>query len=269
MLLQSERVVRDSIRKSDVPFLGLLAETFTSELKASIEHTVLIDSSVDAYIYYLARYPALFSINIASHVMGGLGQTGHFELYTHIQQAICVKRELASVEKERLWKAFRKSILILGFEPSPRISGTHYMADEYLRQAGVPLAFVDALAERMLTFAKRVGLPDEDDQEALTQWQVALDAKLEQPFSRTARKAILLDTGGYYTRVFLKVHSVGGQLGSKPNVLEKAMARAFLRQGETRNLKRAALPYLSLHHGILGVSVPGATTENSKFMLIG
>jgi len=44
--------------------------------------------------------------------------------------------------KERLWSAFRRAILKVGMRPLLRTSGTHYMADEYVRQAGVPL--VDA-----------------------------------------------------------------------------------------------------------------------------
>lgn len=257
MLAQSEQTVRKAIQESDVPFLGLLGETFTPELKFSIEIAVLANPSVQGYVKYLRQYPALFSVNLTSHIMEGMGQAGHFELYSHVQRAIGTNRELSSFERESLWDAFRQAILTLGFEPSPRISGQHFMADEYLRQVGVPLAFVDDLAERMLTFAKRVGIPDEDDPDSLTRWQIALDAKLEQPFSRTARKAVLMDSQGYYTRVFVRLHSNGGHFVSTTNALEKAMARAFTKQPGVSYFKRAILPYLSFHDGTLGMFIPG------------
>lgn len=256
MLSQSEELVKKAIKKSDVPFLGLLAETFTPALKFSLEIAILANPSVNGYVSNLKDFPALFAVNLTAHIMQGMGQAGHFDLYSHVQRAIGINRQLSSYEKELLWDAFRKAILTLGFEPSPRTSGNHFMANEYLRQVGVPLAFVDDLAARMLVFAKRVGLPDEDDPDALSRWQLALDVKLDPPFSKTARKAVSMDTIGYYTQVFLRVHGAAGQLGSAPNALEKAMARAFESQPGTLHFRRAVLPYLMLHQGTLGMFIP-------------
>ena len=103
----------------------------------------------------------------------------------------------------------------LGIQPLSRVSGTHFMADEYVRQAGVPIAFADDLALRMLQAAKRVGLPDEDDQEGLLTWQSTLLNKLVPPFSVTTRRAVERDSLGYYTRAFVRVHLNGGQAAGK------------------------------------------------------
>lgn len=260
MLAESEERVRAQIQNSDAPFLGLLGEAFTPAMRQAIEIATLANPTVQGYVGYLARYPALFSVNLTAHIMEGMGQTGHFDVYPHIQRAIGTEDVISQTERDKLWQAFRKAILTLGFEPSPRTTGTRYMAYEYLRQVGVPLAFADDLAEKMLGFARRVGLPDADDQEAICSWQHALDAKLDAPFSVTARKAVSLDGQGYYTRAFLQVHesleSNGVAYGK--NALEKAMAKAFHRQSATnRGFRRAVLPFVVLNEGIVGLFVPG------------
>src|SRR5690606_29955850 len=130
----------------------------------------------------------------------------------------------------------------LGIQPLPRVSGSHFMVDEYVRQAGVPIAFADDLAMRMLQVAKRFGLPDEDDQEGLLSWQSTLLNKLGPPFSVTARKAVERDAIGFYTRAFLRVHMNGGQaVNSDP--LEQALAKAFA-VGDVAHLRRAVIPQL-------------------------
>lgn len=267
MLSQIEELIREAIRKSDVPFLGLLGETLNPAARTALELSIVANSTVSGYIRYLELYPALFSVNLTHHIMQGMGQGGHFELYPYVQKAIGSNRELTQTEKENLWRAFRRAILKLGFEPSPRVSGTHYMADEYLRQVGVPLAFADDLAGRMLSFARRVGIPDEYDPDALIGWQTALDAKLEQPFSRTARKAVHLDTQGYYTRQFVKIHSHGGALNGDANALEKAMARAFQEYQGGTSFRRAVLPYLILHDEYLGIFIPGGDEREYEIIV--
>lgn len=269
MLSVVEESIREAIRKSDVPFLGLLGETLNSAARTALELSILANPTVSGYIRYLEHYPALFSVNLTHHIMQGMGQAGHFELYPHIQKAIGTSKELSTNDKENLWRAYRRAIVTLGFEPSPRVSGNHFMADEYLRQVGVPLAFADDLAERMLFFANRVGIPDEYDPEALIGWQMALDTRLEQNFSRTARKAVLLDTQGYYTRQFVKIHSRAGALNGDANALETAMARAFKGQQGNISFRRAVLPYLVLLDGSLGIFIPGGDEREYEIAVAG
>lgn len=130
----------------------------------------------------------------------GLGGTGHYDVYPHVYKAIGSRDPLNADARERLWRAFRRALLKVGIQPLPRTSGTHFMTDEFVRQAGVPLAFADDLALKMLSYAKRLGIPDEDDQEGLLNWQASLLNRLNAPFSGTARKAVERDTQGYYTR---------------------------------------------------------------------
>jgi hypothetical protein len=260
-LTQSEKAIRKAIQESDAPFLGLLGETFTKEMRRAMQQAIAANPSVAGYVNRLESNPALFAANLAWHVMRGMGEGGHFSLYPHLQRALGMDREPGQTEREPLWMAFRRSLLALGLEPSPRTSGPHFMANEYLRQAGVPLPFVDDLAAKMLAFAKKVGLPEDDDPEGIVAWQAALDARLELQFSQTARKALALDRQGYYTRVFLRVHAAGGQPANADNVLEKAMAQAFAGGGATSLTRRATLPRVILHDGCLGVFFPGGEEQ--------
>jgi len=259
-LTQSEKVVLKAIRESDTPFLGLLGETLTSDMRQAMTKAIAAQPTVSGYIRRLDSHPALFAVNLAWYVMKGMGQDGHFSLYPHIQEALCTKEEPGPVEREPLWKAFRRALLYLGLEPSPRTSGPHYMANEYLRQAGVPLSFVDDLARKMLSFARKVGLPDDDDPEAIASWQAALDAKLEMPFSQTARKALAFDRHGYYTRIFLRVYAAGGVPRNASNKLELAMEQAFKESGAA-TLRRAVLPRIIFHDGYLGIFFPSGEDQ--------
>lgn len=244
------------VKRAETPVLGLLGTLLPADAREAIRKDLAVTPSAKAYSQRLEKYPALFGVWLAEHVMLGLGQDGHFSLYPHLQKAIGVSAELTSGEKELLWRAFRRAIFKLGIQPLSRVSGTHFMADEYVRQAGVPIAFADDLALRMLQAAKRVGLPDEDDQEGVLTWQSTLLNKLAPPFSVTARKAVERDSLGYYTRAFVRVHLNGGQAAGR-DPLEQALAKAFAAGGSS-HLRRAAIPQLLYRDGTLGVLFPQA-----------
>lgn len=255
MLKTWEQDLRGVLQKSDTPFLGLMRDAFDSEVRVAINEAIAVDRSVDGYIRLLYRYPALFSIHLAHTVMTGMGQTGNYDLYPHICAALQLNVLPTADEKEGLWSEFRRAVLKLGLEVSPRLSGHHYMADTYLRQAGVPLAFADDLAEKMLAFAKTAGIPDADDPDGIARWQAALELRLGPPFSRVAQKALAFDSQGFYTRCFIKVHEYQGvAVGTSP--LEQAMARAFQKLPNGSHFRRAALPFLMLNNDRLGVFVP-------------
>ena len=244
------------VRRSETPVLGLLGTLLPADARDAIRNDLAVMPSAKAYSQRLEKYPALFGVWLAEHVMLGLGQDGHFSLYPHLKKAIGASTELTSGEKELLWRAFRSAMFKLGIEPLSRVSGAHFMVDEYVRQAGVPIAFADDLALRMIQVAERVGLPDEDDQEGLLIWQSALANQLMPPFSVTARKAVERDSLGYYTRAFVRVHLNGGQAAGK-DPLEQALAKAFAADGVS-HLRRAAIPQLLYRDGALGVLFPPA-----------
>ncbi|NOV23417.1 hypothetical protein E5S69_07665 [Cupriavidus necator] len=270
-IVDAEESLRATIKSSDVPFLGLMKESLRPSTTVSIELLTLASPGAEMYAGYLRRYPALFSVHLTACIMEGMGQAGHFELYSHIQRAIGTDSPLSQGQRDVLWRAFRRSIIELGFEPSPIVSGPHFMANEYLRQAGVPLAYADDLAERMLTFARRLGLPDGDDPEAVVSWQRALEDRLNPPFSMTAKKAVSLDAKGYYTQAFLRVSARHGGISSDDpsNPVERAMARAFDMQGNRGAFRRASLPYISLNEETAGIFVPGGDLREFEFWIDG
>lgn len=245
-----------------MPFLGLIGETLDVAIKTDMDIVARASPTAQGYAINLRKFPALLAVNLTHHLMEGLGQTGHFDVYTYIQKAMGSEHPLplTLTDKERLWRAFRYAILELGFEPSSRTSGPHYMADEYLRQTGVPLAFADSLAKRMMVFARAFGLPDEYNPHAITNWQSAMEQRLGPPFSITARKAVKRDTYGYYTQAFLRLVKSQWYVGSTANAIEKAMARAF-EGGVGVSFKRAVLPYLFNNEGMLGVYVPAGDSR--------
>jgi hypothetical protein len=267
---QGERVMRKLIGESDIPFLGLLGEAFNENLRQLVAQSISSNPTVKGYIRQMELYPALFTINLAWHVMLGMGQTGIFSLYPYVVKVLHLKHDLSPSEREALWSALRHAVVKLGLEPSPRTFGSHYMADEYLRQAGVPLAFADDLADRMLRFARKVGLPDSDDPEGLLSWQFALDEKLGPPFSSTARNAFALDRQGYYTLLFLRVYEADGQVSAYASQIEQAMARAFKQEGAgTRAFRRAVLPRLQFHDASIGVFFPGGDERDWELTVDG
>lgn len=262
-----EERLQGLIKRAETPILGLLGRLVPSQAREAIHNDLRVLPSARGFTQRLDKYPALFGVWLAEHVMLGLGQDGHFSLYPHVQRAIGGVPELTQADRELLWRAFRRAILKLGIQPLPRRSGTHFMADEYVRQAGVPIAFADDLASRMLQVARRVGLPDEDDQDGLLTWQAILLTKLGAPFSITAKKAVERDTEAYYTRAFVRVRLNGG-VATNQDPLEIAFAKAFANVG-TRSVMRTAIPQLLYRDGMLGILFPPSTSLTSYRVVAG
>ena len=255
MFGQHEDAIRELVDKAHTPVLGLLGGLMPSDVKEAVRRDVCATPGSRPYIQRLDQYPALFGVWLAEHVMHGMGAAGHFDVYPHVRAALGGAPDLSSSDRESLWYAFRRAMFKLGIQPLPRTSGSHYMTDEYVRQAGVPLAYADDLAARMLTHAKTIGVPDEDDQEGLLAWQSALLNRLQVPFSTTARKAVARDANAYYTRAFLRVLSNHGH-PTNGDALETAFSLAFNSSTGTGSIKRAAIPQLVYRDGVLGIWFP-------------
>ena len=254
-----EATVRALVKSVEVPVLGLLGGLLPTDARATIQRDLSEGMTVRAYARRLEQYPALFGVWLAEHVMFGVGQDGHFSLYPHVQRALGGLAHISNDERDLLWRAFRRAMFKLGIQPLTGRSG-NYMADEYVRQAGVPIAYADDLGVRMLHLAKRIGLPDEDDQEGLLTWQSALLSKLSAPFSVTARRAIERDTQAYYVRAFLRVHANGGH-PTTTDALEDALAKAFSTERGAGAIRRAAIPQLLYRDGVLGLLFPPAASH--------
>ena len=268
MFDEYEEKLRTLLKRAEAPVLGLLGDLVPASARAAIQADLQVLPSAKAYSQRLEQYPALFGVWLAEHVMLGLGQDGNFSLYPHLQKAMGGVEILSPNERELLWRSFRRAMFKLGIQPLPRVSGAHFMMDEYVRQAGVPIAFADDLASRMIQAARHIGLPDEDDQEGLMTWQSALLNRLGQPFSVTARKAVERDTFGYYTRAFLRVHSNGGQ-ATTSDALEVALSKAFSKDGGATAIRRSVIPQLLYRDGVLGLLFAVTTSPTSYHITCG
>lgn len=102
MFQQQEERLQALVKRAETPVLGLLGSLLPADDRMAIRADLAVMPSAKSYAQRLDKYPALFGVWLAEHIMLGLGQDGHFSLYPHIQKAIGVTIELTSNEKESL-----------------------------------------------------------------------------------------------------------------------------------------------------------------------
>lgn len=212
-----ERWLQRILGIGEIPFLGLYTKFLNNKVRETYKNK-LINSRypLDQYIVYLESWPAVSLIYLTLHVCEGFGQHGTFEVYPFIHSALNLN-SLTTPQKENLWKAYRRACLKLGLSVSTRHSGSNYMVEEYLRQSGVPISYVNDLTGKMLRYANIAGIPDDDDPAAIRRWQDGLATRLLPPFSKVAQRGIATDDTGFYVRLFLR-------LLEKPADKDKAMS---------------------------------------------
>ncbi len=233
-LSRIETELRRVLDAGETPFLGLYAGLFKPEWKQYLRDRLqALPKPVQGYLRALDKWPAVLATYLTVHVVEGYGQGGTHAVYTHIEQALTNgKRQLTLNEREKLWRAFRRACATLGLDVLSRQSGTNYMVDEYLHQAGVPLQYVAKLTERMLRFAQVTGLPEDDDPASIRLWQDGLLERLRAPLSVTIPHAIQADDNGFYVRLFVRLAQ-----GSEPDDegslgIKQAMGEVLQRQSE-------------------------------------
>lgn len=94
-----EQELSDKIQNGEAPFLGLFEDAFVGAKSEFVEN--IIKSSPNPYetFYYgLNTFPAICSIFMISFLVKGFGDTGHFEVYSHIEKAF--GKKLPNSEKE-------------------------------------------------------------------------------------------------------------------------------------------------------------------------
>ncbi|GEM_PF-1649161 len=262
-----DRGLQNIIKAGDMPFLGLYSKLLDEKIHNAIN--INLKKSRDPlrqYLVYLDCWPAISLIYLTIHVCKGFGSHGTFEVYPFIQDALQLPSTLTTSQKDKLWKAYRTSCIKLGLSISTRLSGAHFMVDEYLRQSGVPIPYVDDLTDRMLRYGKVVGIPDDDDPAAIKRWQDGLSLRLLLPFSKVARQAIVIDDNGYYIRLFLKLLDKPADPATALSDFELRMSDAIHKQQITAVLRRKgkslSIAQILWRDNQLGVELPpGEGTE--------
>lgn len=262
-----DRSLQNSIKTGDMPFLGLYSKLLDEKIHKAINiNLVKSRDPLSQYLAYLNYWPAISLIYLTTHVCEGFGSHGTFEVYPFIQDALQLSLPLTTSQKDKLWKAYRASCLKLGLSISTRLSGAHFMVDEYLRQSGVPIPFVGDLTDKMLRYGRIAGIPDDDDPTAIRRWQNGLSMRLLPPFSTVARQAIVLDDTGYYVRLFLKLLDKPAEPATAQSDFELRMSDAIHRQQIAAVLRRKgkslSIAQVLWRDNQLGVELPpGEGTE--------
>jgi len=265
-LQQLEQWLGVCIRNHFTPFVGLLKEVFTSETRERINANLKdCYDPFDTYLTCLSRWPAVFLTYLTLYVAEGFGEHGTFEVYPFIEKALQID-ELTNKQKDRLWKAYRKSCISLGFSVTSRFSGAHFMVEEYLRQAGVPLNYVKELTDKMMRYANIVGLPDDDDPSAIRLWQLGLCERLLPPFPKTARKAVEADDTGYYVRTFLKLLEQPTSLANAEDFESLMAAAIHMEESRAKNISSkkglgVGIPQVVWRDQQLGIELPPGSSN--------
>lgn len=250
-LLSAEQRLETRIKESEVPFLGLIDGDIRGTIKRAIDLAKPSISDVNDYIRAMQKHPALLCLRITLKINGGMGQQAINDVWPHVSSAIGVNSIPNTNDRVKVWSAFREAIISLGLEPSPRTHGQNYMKDEFLRQTGIPVAYVHHLADGMLDFAHRSGVPDESDDEGIRAWQKAL-CETDELGIQTVIKAVSLDSKGYFTSRFISIHNHG--LPENPTDLDKAIFES-LHIGHNP-ISPTRVPYIAFDGHSLGVDLP-------------
>lgn len=256
----TESTLLKSIMQGEYPFLGLYNSEFSEKTREFLDKQVKLKvKPVNAFIEGLRKWPALYACYLTLHVAESYGNKTDRSVYPAISEAVSAgKKDLTTHDKEALWLAYRAACLKLGLAVSSRLSGSNYMINEYLQQSGVPQSYVEDLVKRMIRYAKKIGLPADDDPQAIQQWNRSFSDKLKTPVSITVRNAIENDEHGFYLRLFLKLVD-NPELYAPESELEVAMAKTiaeFVGKGQLAASRRLSLPRLLWLDNGLAIELP-------------
>lgn len=257
-----------SIKNGELPFIGHYANFLYDKAVDAIREEMQNAHDPMSFLYKsLVRWPAVFTTYLIRYVAVGYGERGTHEVYPFIEDAI--QTNLTNSNKEKLWSWFRHACIKLGLTVSPRRSGTNYMVEEYLRQAGVPLRYVGDLAEKMYSYANDVGVPDDDDPAAIRLWQAGLKAKVRY-LAKPVQKALGADDEGFYTRMFVRLFGGGAQQDESLSDIEGLFLQRIgeLKSRETGhngNCQTIKIPQFIFRDGQLGVELPPGEDEIWRF----
>jgi len=244
----TEKALCNAIMQGEYPYLGLYRSSFTTKMREFLgKQTKHYRKPVNEYIQALRKWPAIYACHLTLHVAESYGDESGRGIYPAIGFAVsgCHGQELTTNERERLWLAYRLACLKLGLAVSSRQSGTNYMVNEYLQQSGVPVNYVVDLVKQMIRYANKVGLPSDDNPQAIQQWMRAFSKRLKAPVSITVRNAIENDEHGFYLRLFLRLMEAEAVINPESD-LEASMVKAILDSDaeRLRAIRQLSLPRL-------------------------
>jgi len=207
-LIRTEQDLKNKIQQGDMPFLGGYLDFLDQDSRRYFKNKCLNNRNpLQAFLIGLKDYPAVFATYLTISVVESYGQDGHAAVWPYIDRAIGSPSYRSGINtndnKERLWKSYRTACIRIGLHVLSRRSGSQYMVNEFLNQAGVPLEYISHLVEGMVKYAKSYGLPNENDTHGIKQWRFGLldhMSTIQKPVIR----ALETDDTDYFPRLFLR-----------------------------------------------------------------
>ncbi|ABC31707.1 hypothetical protein HCH_05022 [Hahella chejuensis KCTC 2396] len=200
-----ELEVRKKLKGSDTPYLGLIDGLISQNTQKFVENALVkAGGNLKNFEKGLNIAPALFVSYLSHSLRNHLGADTS-AIWGCINLAMGRKAEASQTNEERrcLWLAFRKACKKLELPVSNRLFGPRYMVDAYLEQAGVPEASLPDLMGQLERYARRYGLPEQDDITAQLTWYESFKKALKSSFGKQNVRALLNDSQGYYLRRYL------------------------------------------------------------------
>ncbi|MCB9480996.1 MAG: hypothetical protein H6680_04120 [Desulfobacteraceae bacterium] len=260
MFHAEDNKLRREISKSDQPFLGLYV-LFNHEKVKKVFVGCIKEAKkpFKKLKEFFKSFPALTSCIVTEQLVNKFGENDHFEVYPIIEENI-LGRKMSQLEKEDLWKLFRKSCIDMGLKVSSRTEGAHHMVKELLKQAGLSINRIDDFCDKAFKYSSKYGIPQVDDTEELKQWQNDFINTLKQPFPKTSREALENDDQSYYLRTFFKVYNNELSINEEKSFLEDEISKS-LKSIDKSEFKKALIPYLVFKDYEYGVLLPAGKNE--------
>ena len=258
-----ESKIQKEVEIGNTVFFSQLANNLEQKTYETIkEYVAKSQRSIHEIQIGFDKFPALLSLYLTVSISRNLGE--HFRIYTHIENAFNIEL-ISELQKKKLWKSFRNACKKIGLDVSPRTSGTHFMVNEYLRQCGYPLNYVDILVNRCMTLGGQVGFPDKDDPDSLRVWHDDLLRSFNVNFPKSALRILENDLESYYIQKFIEVLENPSDIVNFNNFQIKIAEHLNSEQNiQHKSTKTLDIPRIVFQDGLIGIRLnsPNSTDWN-------
>lgn len=263
-LNRTEQSLIEEINRGSMPFLGGYLDFLDHDSRSYFKKK-LIDprNPLQTFQAGLKRWPAVFATYLTIAVVEGYGKDSHAAVWPHVDKAIRPYPQNGGASsnnsKEELWNSYRTACIKIGIPVLSRKSGSQYMVNEFLNQAGVPLAYIENLVRRMIKYAESYGLPEENDTHAVKKWRLGLldyMSTVQKPVTR----ALETDDTDYFPQLFLRYAQGGSDTTGR---LEKIFHEKFIEAQESHalNIKLFKVPEVVWRDENICIEIPASEGE--------
>lgn len=261
---ESEQQIQENTRSESSTFFNNLINKLESSTYDSLKKYITQNRrSIDEIQLGFHLYPGLLCLYLIVTISRSYGD--HFKIYPYLEEAFNIS--FTEQRKRVLWKSFRSACRKLDFDVSPRTFGPHFMVNEYLRQCGYPLHYVDLLVNQCIRLGNQVGFPDKDDVESLRIWHEDLLRSFNVNYPKPALRILENDFESYYIQNILEVldESIPE---SEFNEFQKRVIKALGSSEKAHSTKSKSLdiPRVVFKDGLIGVHVTNPSSGQWKIM---